>query len=200
MSKFTPKFSTRFARRAMGALVLSVGVMHAVQSQDAPAGAPDAAALASVLLPQPAVRPGQSATQLPDGSWLLLGGEEPDKAPVAGAVIVQRGGGATAAEIKLNKARSGHTATLLPDGEILVIGGVDATGAVVTGAEQFDPAGTQVQDRGDLGLIARTGHTATVLANSQLWISGGFDQHDHEVHEAGWRARAAGRACHARAD
>ncbi|MDB5932962.1 MAG: hypothetical protein JWQ01_306 [Massilia sp.] len=183
MSKLIPDFSTQFARRVIGALVLSLGAMHAVQSYGAPASARDADALASVLLPQPAVRPGQSATQLPDGRWLLLGGEGPDGAAVAGAVILN-GGSATSVDIKLNKARSGHTATLLPDGKVLVLGGIDAAGAIIAGAEQIDPAGTRVQDLGDLGLIARTGHTATVLANSQLLISGGFDQHDHAVYEA----------------
>lgn len=184
MLKLTSKFSTQFVRRAIGALVLSLGAMHAVQSQDAPARARDADALASVLLPQPAVQPGQSATQLPDGRWLLLGGEGPGKAPLADATIVQVDGGATPLHLRLNKARSGHTATLLPDGTVLVLGGVDAAGAVVAGAEQLDLAGNKVQDLGDLGLIARTGHTATVLANSQLLISGGFDQHDHAVYEA----------------
>lgn len=184
MSKLTPKFPPQFARRLIGALVLSLGSMHAVQSQDSLASARDADALVSVLLPRPAVQPGQSATQLPDGRWLLLGGEGPDRVPVAGGAIVNRGGGATSVDIRLNKARSGHTATLLPDGKVLVLGGVDAAGAVVTDAEQFDPAGTRAQDLGDLGLIARTGHTATVLANSQLLISGGVDQHDHAVYEA----------------
>ncbi len=142
-------------------------------------------ALTSLLAAQPAVNPGQSATQLPDGRWLLLGGNGEGQVPTADAAIVGRG--KTESEplkSKLKYARSGHSATLLPDGLVLVLGGVDAAGAVLNVAEQFDAATNQFQVVDELALIARSGHTATVLANRQLLISGGVDQRGRALYEA----------------
>jgi RHS repeat-associated protein len=142
-------------------------------------------AMASMLAPQPVVRTGQSATQLPDGRWLLIGGQRGERSATPEAGVANSAGGAvTALRGKLGQPRSGHTATLMPDGTVWILGGVDAAGDVVSTAEQFDPATGQFNTMAELGLIARSGHTATVLASNRLFVSGGLDQRGYVVHEA----------------
>ncbi len=171
-------FSGTMKRLALG-LVLLLGAAGAC-AQDGGAAPPDP--LRQLLASQPQVRAGQSATELPDGRWLLLGGEGPDRAPLAEAALLERPSGTvTALAARLQRARSGHTASLLPDGTLLVLGGVDASGAVIADAELFDPANGQFKSLGELGLIARSGHSATVLASGQLFITGGIDQQGHAV-------------------
>ncbi|MBJ7312914.1 RHS repeat-associated core domain-containing protein [Rugamonas sp. CCM 8940] len=161
-----------------------------------PAAAPATATL-RLLAPSPpaALRPGQSATQLADGRWLLLGGLDAAGLPVADAELVDaRATAATIAtiattagappEAKLIQARSGHTATLLPDGGVLVLGGVDAAGLVVVTPEYFNPLTARFAALAEPGLIARSGHSATVLANGRLLIAGGVDAHGRAVPEA----------------
>ncbi|MBJ7313415.1 hypothetical protein H7U20_24905, partial [Rugamonas sp. CCM 8940] len=141
--------------------------------------------LSALFAPQPAVQPGQSATQMPDGRWLLLGGQGRDYAPTPTASMLDvKTGGVIPLVATLGQPRSGHTATLLPDGTVLILGGVDAAGAILTSAEQFDPATGQVRVLDDPVLIPRWGHTATVLSNGHLFISGGVDQHGHAIYDA----------------
>lgn len=121
-----------------------------------------------------------SATLLPDGSVIVIGGGSGD------AVIdaVERYDPATgmfAAAGVLPEGRGVHTATLLPDGRILVAGGLRAKGSGddvenVPAASTFlyDPAtGTSVSGP-RLG-APRAGHTATLLPDGRVLITGGVD-------------------------
>ncbi|SFI48553.1 RHS repeat-associated core domain-containing protein [Collimonas sp. OK307] len=139
----------------------------------------------SVLVPHPATSLGQSATQLPDGRWLLLGGQSDSSiASFDAALLDAKSGKSTPLSTRLVQARTGHSATLLPDGSILVLGGQDAKGQIVTVAEQFDPASASFKSLGELGLIARSGHTATVLTDGRLLITGGSDAHGRAIYDA----------------
>jgi RHS repeat-associated protein len=164
-------------------LFLLLGLAESVRAQDPVNRVGET--LTALLAPVPAVQPGQSASLLPDGRWLLLGGLRSSGAPSAEASIVDLASGRVAAVgTGLQYPRSGHSATLLPNGQVLVLGGVDAAGAVLTAAEAFDPTSRQFRTIGDPGLIPRVGHTATVLADGRLLISGGLDQHGRAVTEA----------------
>ena len=115
----------------VGGIVLLLGWINLAQSQDVAKEGNRADSLKAILTPQPPVRSGESATQLPDGRWLLLGGDAADKTPTADAGIVNPANGSvTPLAAKLRQARRGHTATLLPDGTVLILGGVDAAGAL----------------------------------------------------------------------
>jgi len=116
---------------------------------------------------------GQSVTQLPDGRWLLIGGEADHRA----VDTVSLSDGITGAPVpiksKLHQARAWHSATTLPDGTVLVLGGVGKNGAVVKSAELFDPERQtfsllQVPD-----IAAQAYHTATLLTDGQVLIAGG---------------------------
>ena len=91
-------------------------------------------------LQMPATLDGQSATLLPDGTWLLLGGEV--NGDVTGAAVIEdsASGRQTTLPIGLNVPRAWHTATVLPNGQILIFGGVDAHGHLINRAEFYDPA------------------------------------------------------------
>src|SRR5262245_1814977 len=83
---------------------------------------------------------GQSATLLPNGRILLLGGVAADGQPTRAAAFCDAESGAeTPLASSLLFARQGHTATVLPDGSVLILGGVNASGALVTQAEIFRP-------------------------------------------------------------
>src|SRR5215207_9708392 len=91
------------------------------------AGAPAAGVMRFLRVEAPqteTLSQGQSATLLPDGSWLLLGGEG-EGGPQRDAYLKDAAtGGVRALTGGLLSGRAWHTATLLPDGGVLVLGGV----------------------------------------------------------------------------
>ncbi len=134
---------------------------------------------------RPLTAAGQSATQLPDGSWLLLGGAAAEVRATRAALVLGSNsqpravlGGSMAHE------RSGHSATLLPDGTVLILGGTDADGNVVEVAEQFDPSTSSFSVLAKLALLPRTEHSATVLADGRLLLAGGLDGRNGAVLDA----------------
>ena len=130
-------------------------------------------AIPSDQTPRPVpLLPGQSATLLPSGQWLLLGGQG-ENAPVSTASLQDaRTGVVTPLKTGMLSARAWHSATLLPSGLVLVIGGVGADGSVVPAAEIFDPnsvtSGFTVP-----GFLPRAHHTATLLTGGTVLVAGG---------------------------
>ncbi len=116
--------------------------------------------------------PGESATRLPSGNWLLLGGEGKigvdDSATLASVY--------TSAVIKLSQGlstpRAWHTATILPNGTALILGGIDTNGSVVPSAEVFDPASSTFRQQ-TTSLIPRAHHSAALLSDGRLFVAGG---------------------------
>ena len=130
----------------------------------------------------PVVVPGQSATQLPDGRWLLLGGEGKTAATAAlFNVATQQTTPLTSGPLT---PRSHHSATLLPDGSVLVFGGYAQDGSVVHSAELLNPTTQSFTSLGDIGLIARAGHTATVMMDGSVLITGGVSDQGTVVAQA----------------
>src|SRR4029453_14850479 len=80
---------------------------------------------------------GQSATLLPDGRWLMLGGLGAN-GPMGNATIWDsRDGSMVELSARLPRPRAWHTPTLLADGTVLVLGGLGAHGGLVGAAERF---------------------------------------------------------------
>jgi len=69
----------------------------------------------------PATAPGQSATLMPDGRWLVLGSESRGGKAIARAMFVSPDGKPQLVPGHLFTGRTGHSATLLPDGTVLII-------------------------------------------------------------------------------
>src|SRR5216684_3954081 len=121
---------------------------------------------------RPAAQKGQTATLLPTGQWLLVGGEDAGR-PTAAATLLDATTSQPVPIDSLTHARSGHTATVLPDGTVLVLGGWNADGRVETRAEVFDPMSRKFTERPGMERLARAEHTATLLTDGQLLVVGG---------------------------
>jgi len=137
--------------------------------------AADVAAVTDLLWPQPVTLLGQSATQLSDGTWLLLGGGTGSSTTNRAFVYAVSAKAPSTLSAVMGVARSGHSATLLPDGQVLILGGTGSSGAVLNSVERFDPVSATFTTLGAQGLLARTGHTATVLVDGRVLIAGGVD-------------------------
>jgi RHS repeat-associated protein len=119
----------------------------------------------------PAAAPGQQTTLLPDGRWLLTGGEI--ESEPSNRIAVYSNSQTTLLPATLISARSGHSATVLTNGTVFIFGGTGADGRLVQGAEIFDPVHGTVTPQSAAGLTARTQHSATLLTNGQILIAGG---------------------------
>lgn len=117
---------------------------------------------------------GQSATLLPDGSWLYLGGVNATGQIVSTAELLSSSGKKTPLSATLTIPRSGHSASVLPDGSVLILGGEDKSGLRTSIAERYRPDTRRFESLGDLGLLARSQHSATLLLDGRLLIVGGI--------------------------
>jgi RHS repeat-associated protein len=116
---------------------------------------------------------GETATLLPDGRWLLIGGRGPDGQSAAARIWDPRSREAVALPQGLQYPRAGHTATLLPNGTIAVIGGIDPDGHPLNSVEIFDPTALVFRAVPADDLAARASHTATLLTDGRVLLAGG---------------------------
>jgi RHS repeat-associated protein len=119
--------------------------------------------------PRESVSAGQSATLLPDGSVLLIGGEP------TGAVVQIRAVDGRLMTLNASPLtpRAWHTATVLSDGSVLVVGGIDASGRTLAAPERFVPGTRGFEALPGDGFAARARHTATLLTDGRVLIVGG---------------------------
>ncbi len=133
------------------------------------------------LAPAASSRSQHTATLLPDGRVLVVGGiavasDGAPAAPVATAEIYDPQTNTWVSAGSLSLARSGHTATMLPDGKVLIVGGESlasaGTAAPTASAELYDPATNSWSATGSLA-TGRQGHTATLLPDGRVLVVGG---------------------------
>ncbi len=116
-----------------------------------------------------------TATLLPDGRVLVVGGEQGRGSPLASAELYDPATGTFSDTSSLSTARDGHTATLLPNGLVLVAGGRRThPGGSLASAELYGPATGTWSPTGSMN-EGRVFHTANLLANGKLLIAGGQD-------------------------
>src|SRR5262249_48164882 len=115
-----------------------------------------------------------SATMLPDGTVLILGGIGSNRQPVAEPQILDlEGGTVQRLSIPEMTPRAHPTPTVLTTGRVLVAGGDDASGNASAAAEVW------TQETGALDTVTmsvgRSGHTATLLSDGRvlLWAGTG---------------------------
>ncbi|HSL32877.1 MAG TPA: kelch repeat-containing protein, partial [Candidatus Limnocylindrales bacterium] len=121
-------------------------------------------------------RRGHTATLLPDGRVLVIGGIDPtspDGRPIALAEAWDPATGAFTAAGTLAAGRTEHSATLLPDGRILVAGGGECSRT----AEIWDPATAAFTPTGSMA-ASRAAHTATLLPDGRVLALGGWGDDD----------------------
>jgi WD40 repeat protein len=116
-----------------------------------------------------------TATMLPNGKVLVVGGQNVTYAAVASAELYDPSSGTFSATGNMTVPRAGHTATLLNNGKVLIAGGSDASaaGAAVPSAELYDPSTGTFTATPSSMTAARVSHTATLLQSGKVLIAGG---------------------------
>lgn len=168
----------RFQKTFTFLWLLMASLAAAGLPDQARAQTPDFAQYATLA---PVAAKGQSATLLPDGRWLLVGGEErASEAVRLDAQTSQR----VVLSASLPVPRAYHTATMLPDGSILILGGMGQDGTIVSSALRFQPTTQAFETLPDTGLIPRARHTATLLTDGRVLIAGGVSDRGIALPEA----------------
>src|SRR6266849_2008329 len=117
---------------------------------------------------------GEAKTLLPDGGWLISGGQDSSGRPVSTLSLREpQTNVTTKLSTSLIRARVWHTATLLPDGSVLILGGIGADGRVVDAPEVFHPDTRRSDLLPSNTITARAFHSVTVLTDGRVLIAGG---------------------------
>ena len=115
-------------------------------------------------------RAAHSATLLPDGTVLLVGGFTHGEQALASAERFDPATNTFTLAKTMSVARQSHTATLLPNGNVLIAGGYN--GSYLKSAELYDPQSGQFTATGEMQ-AARSGHIAVLLDNGKVLLAGG---------------------------
>ncbi|MCS6825234.1 MAG: hypothetical protein NZ553_01335, partial [Caldilinea sp.] len=151
--------------RPEGAVIVAGGV--GLETLDTVELLPPTDAGWQTLAPLAVARREHTATPLPGGALLIIGGTTtgPTAERLPGAA------GSAQAGAPLAVARQRHTVTLLFDGSALVVGGVAGVDVLGSG-ERYFPADNEWRAVAPLNR-PRFGHTATLLADGAVLVVGG---------------------------
>lgn len=116
-------------------------------------------------------RNGQTATLLPDGQVLLVGGWN-QSGRTSTAELYDPQTGTFEYTGSMMAPRQGMTATLLKNGWVLIAGGDSARNTPQPVAELYDPSTKTFAPAGNLN-NGRIGHTTTLLTDGKLLLVGG---------------------------
>jgi RHS repeat-associated protein len=130
-------------------------------------------------------RSAHTATVLPDGTVLILGGVGADGFPVSAAEIFDP----ISAEITVVtdtglKPRSHHAATLLTNGYVLITGGISREGKKLQDAERWNPDTQYAEPIAHAMMAPRSDHTAALLPSGQGLIWGGREVSGEQLPKA----------------
>jgi N-acetylneuraminic acid mutarotase len=131
-------------------------------------------------------RANQTATLLPNGKVLIVGGTRslgvpPASTALSTAELFDPNTGTWTSTGAMNYARENHTATLLPNGQVLVAwgdGGINSQGlaSVIAACELYDPSTQIWTSVGTYPVsVIRHLHTATLLPNGKVLMAGGLN-------------------------
>lgn len=120
-----------------------------------------------------------TATRLPSGRVLFIGGEDLSRVPNTSIEEYDPETGTFTEVATLAAPRVSHTATLLADGRVLIAGGgantsngLPAGSGVLATAVLYDPIARELTDTGELS-HARGHHAALALADGRVLVAGG---------------------------
>ena len=115
-------------------------------------------------------RAAHTATTLPSGQVLVVGGMADGASSVASVELFDPGNNSIQEIRSLAEGRVSHTATLLGNGSVVIAGGYN--GGYLASVEIFDQATQRFRPGGSL-VEGRSGHTATLLPNGRILFVGG---------------------------
>jgi N-acetylneuraminic acid mutarotase len=118
------------------------------------------------------VRTGATATLMPDGRVLIVGGKDGNGIALATAEVFKLDG-TTAPVPSMLTPRYGHSALLLNNGSVLVAGGHTTGGAVVNTAELFDPIANTWRPAENAMVDSRAEFTLSQLLDGSVLVVGG---------------------------
>jgi len=119
-------------------------------------------------------RYGHTATLLPDGRVLVVGGYGEDATWLDSAEVWDPTTGEFESAGSLGVGRHAHSATLLPNGEVLVVGGYGGEWEWLTSAEIWNPETRSFTPAGEL-VEARWRHDAALLPDGRVLVVGGAE-------------------------
>ena len=171
------------ARRSFGVIVVMLAVMSVAQFVLPPVALAqnDANWIPTGSLNIP--RHGATATLLPNGKVLVVGGWRYGEGELDSAELYDPSTGTWSFTGNLNRPRDLHTATLLPNGKVLVAGGLGDASS--TSAELYDPATNTWSLTGDLS-TGRFWHTATLLTDGRVLVAGGSTAELYDPATGAW--------------
>jgi len=117
-----------------------------------------------------------TASVLPDGGWLIAGGQtgtlSANEYLVAGEIFDPAGETMFAATGDLARPRAGHRATVLADGAVLITGGIGDNQTILDDAEVYRPeSGTFIATASMR--LSRTVHGQSLLPDGRVLVTGG---------------------------
>jgi N-acetylneuraminic acid mutarotase len=165
MTPLTPLLSTRAGARVFtGLLVLVLGALTMLPAVPTLAAGSGTWMLTGSMH---VARADSTATLLPNGQVLVVGGED------TSAELYNPATGSWTTTGSMHTTHNAASATLLPNGQVLVVGGSASVGPLAS-AELYNPSTGSWSTTGSLH-TPRIEHTATPLANGQVLVAGGLD-------------------------
>jgi hypothetical protein len=114
-----------------------------------------------------------TATPLPDGRILMVGGQDGiDEVPIGSTELFDPETTAFRPSGRLKTDRVHHSATALPDGRVLIAGGRDST-TCLSMVEIYDPGSGFLRVAAYM-MSPRQEHTATLLFDGRVLLVGGL--------------------------
>jgi len=136
----------------------------------------------SMAAPMIESRTRHTATLLPDGRVLVVGGQRFDfhdgglfPGRPTSAEIYDPKADRWSSTTPMGASRLAQTATQLPDGRVLVTGGLDDQGAALKSTEIYDASQDRWISAAPMA-VARSGHLATLIANGDVLVAGGLGE------------------------
>ncbi|OJH41209.1 kelch repeat-containing protein [Cystobacter ferrugineus] len=114
-----------------------------------------------------------TATLLPDGRVLVVGGVDGSGNPLASAEAFDPATGSFSPVSATRVGHGVHTATALADGRVLVVGGLVPGIPSAASAELYDPTTDTWTATGPVR-TSRRAHTATLLPGGEVLVAGGY--------------------------